>query len=319
MSLHLPIDSICDTAFVTAYCRALESDRVDAHFRDPYARQLAGARGKQCVERFPGGRASSAGCIVRTILIDEFVLAEIRNRGIDGVVNLGAGLDTRPFRLPIPPSLRWYDVDSPEVLHYKAGQLRGCRSGCTYEAVAADVTDPEQFGRFFSRVATTIERLLVLTEGVLIYLTGDQVAGLASDLHRYTTIECWITDLASPNLLQLGQALDFKSESATGVAMRFAPADGHRFFQKYGWQAEEARSCLEEGTRLDRWSLPESAIRDLTREQWELLRMLTTVVKFRRVESTSRQPLDELSREREQIQRVASPDAASHRDKENSC
>lgn len=289
MNVHLPVDSIGDTAFVTAYCRALESDRADAHFRDPYARRLAGSRGQECVEKLPGGTTGSVGCVVRTILVDEFVLQEVRSRAIDGIVNLGAGLDTRPFRLPIPASVRWYDVDSPEVLQYKARQLLGCRPVCAYHSVEADLADPEEVDRFLGRVAANLERVLILTEGVLIYLTSHQVACLASALYRNPAVDCWITDLASPNLLRLGQALDMNAESSRQVTMRFAPADGHHFFRSCGWQAEAVRSCLEEGRRLDRWNLSESVERNLTREQWEVLRTLTTVVKFRRQEPTPRQ------------------------------
>ena len=48
--------------------------------------------------------------IVRTAVIDELILREVE-LGCDVVLNLGAGLDTRPQRLPLPESLRWIEVD----------------------------------------------------------------------------------------------------------------------------------------------------------------------------------------------------------------
>src|SRR2546422_4602991 len=37
--------------------------------------------------------------------------------------NLAAGLDARPYRLPLPSSLRWVEVDFPDVIAYKQEQL----------------------------------------------------------------------------------------------------------------------------------------------------------------------------------------------------
>src|SRR5262245_33651531 len=119
MSTALPVDCVSDTAFVLASLRALESDRGDAHFHDACAEHLAGDRGSALVNRLPGGASSAAGCIVRTCLIDELLMEFVRERQIDAVLNLGAGLDTRPYRLDLPPSMHWTEVDSSEVLDYK--------------------------------------------------------------------------------------------------------------------------------------------------------------------------------------------------------
>src|SRR5438270_14013070 len=105
MSLTLPVESVSDMAFLTAYCRALESDRPDAHFRDPYARMLAGTRGEDLLKRLQGWKATAAGCTVRTCLMDDLILQVIREAAIDMVVNLGAVLDTRPYRMSLPASL----------------------------------------------------------------------------------------------------------------------------------------------------------------------------------------------------------------------
>jgi len=35
------------------------------------------------------------------------------------VVNLAAGLDARPYRMSLPASLQWIEVDLPEILAYK--------------------------------------------------------------------------------------------------------------------------------------------------------------------------------------------------------
>ena len=55
--------------------------------------------------------------------------------GVDLVVNLAAGLDTRPYRMALPPSLRWVEVDLPDILDYKEEILAGAAPACALERV----------------------------------------------------------------------------------------------------------------------------------------------------------------------------------------
>src|SRR5512143_2165352 len=99
----------------------MESERPDALFRDPFARRLAGPEGEHIVATMRQGRSMAWAMIVRTAVFDEVILASVAQRGVTRVVNLAAGLDARPWRLGLPPSLTWVDVDFPDVLAYKAG------------------------------------------------------------------------------------------------------------------------------------------------------------------------------------------------------
>src|SRR5436190_20373323 len=101
-----PIRSVSDTALWVAVYRAMESERTDALFRDPYARRLAGERGQAIVDAMPRGKAMSWPMVVRTAVMDEIVLRCVQ-QGAATVLNLAAGLDARPYRLALPSTLRW--------------------------------------------------------------------------------------------------------------------------------------------------------------------------------------------------------------------
>ena len=92
-----------ESALLTAGWRAMESSRSDALFHDPLATGLAGERGLRIARTCPEGAWVVA---IRTGLIDAFIQSAISS-GIDTVVNLGAGLDTRPYRMHLPSSLHW--------------------------------------------------------------------------------------------------------------------------------------------------------------------------------------------------------------------
>jgi methyltransferase (TIGR00027 family) len=257
MTATVSFKSGFDTSLLTAYFRALETDRPDAHFCDPFARMLAGERGPELVKRLPAPSLTAASCIVRTCVLDELIIQGVAEDGIDTVVNLGAGLDMRPHRLPLPPSLTWIEVDGAEVLAYKKSKLAGCAPTCTLEAQHLDITDADERRRFLDRLCERANRALVLAEGLLTYLTREQVACLASDLRARPQFKWWLTDIVSSTALQLmGSRTETGLAPCPEVRLQFAPEEGADFFQPYGWNAVEFRSYEEESRRLNRWELP---------------------------------------------------------------
>lgn len=246
------IEHISDTARWVAEYRAMETDRPDAIFRDPYARRLSGAHGREIATTMPQGQAAAWAMIVRTAVLDEIILGTIASQNADLVLNLAAGLDARPWRLDLPPALRWVDADLPAILEYKSDVLRGERPSCRYEAITTDLTDAAARAALFTRFGAEAQRALVVTEGLLIYLTSDQVGALARDLYSAENFRWWTTDLASPRLLKMLERHWGPALHAGSAPFRFGPAEGTAFFAPFGWREVSFRSSLEEAHRLHR-------------------------------------------------------------------
>ena len=94
------------------------------------------------------------------------------------VLNLAAGLDARPWRLPLPAGLRWVDVDHPVMIDAKLEVLAGETPRCRYEGVRLDLADTAARRGLFARVGAEATRALVITEGLLVYLPAPAVAEL---------------------------------------------------------------------------------------------------------------------------------------------
>jgi methyltransferase (TIGR00027 family) len=198
------IRNITDTARWVATYRARETERSNALFRDPFARRLAGERGEQIAAATPNVAGSDWPFVIRTYLFDRVITSELA-RGVDTVVNLAAGLDARPYRMTLPPSLTWIEVDLPELLAYKSEALAGERPGCVLERVPLDLANAAERRALFDRIAVRGKKALVVSEGLLIYLDEEQVAALARDLAGPSTFDRWLIDIASPGLLQMMQ------------------------------------------------------------------------------------------------------------------
>jgi methyltransferase (TIGR00027 family) len=244
------LGGVVDTARWVAVYRALESERPDALFRDPYARQLAGTKGEEIVARLPRGRALAWPMIVRTAVMDEILTRTLPQ--VDVVLNLAAGLDTRPWRLELPASLRWFEADLPEMVRYKREALQGESPRCRLESVPVDLSSEPARRDLFARVGGAGERVLVISEGLLVYLAPDDVAGLARDLHNQASFGWWLTDLATPRLIRMLERSWGRTLRASGAPLRFAPAESTAFFEPLGWREAEFRPMFEESIRLKR-------------------------------------------------------------------
>ena len=204
MSLAGPIRNISDTALWVAVYRAQESERADAVFRDPYARKLAGDRGTQIAATMPFAQRHSWSYTARTWLVDQVIEREVQH-GADMVINLAAGLDSRPYRMQLPASLRWIEIDLPDMVNYKQDVLASERPLCTLERVPLDLKDTAGRRALFQRLGDEAKRVVVVSEGLIIYFEADGAAKLARDLAARSSFRYWVTDLTSPALLKMLQ------------------------------------------------------------------------------------------------------------------
>ena len=145
-------ESVGATALAIAAARAAETDSDDPLIVDPFARLFLEAAGDRTWTAFFSGtvpkevadldpelavRMRSGVDYIgsRTKFFDDFFL-NAAEAGVRQAVILGAGLDTRGWRLPWPEGTRVYELDQPKVLDFKRSTLAG--SG------AEPASDPDQ-------------------------------------------------------------------------------------------------------------------------------------------------------------------------------
>ena len=245
------VRNISDTARWAAYFRAQETERPDALFLDPYAERLAGQHGVDIANTLPEGNKHAWAWVARTYLFDHFIAQEL-NQGVDLVLNLAAGLDARPYRMKLPASLRWIEVDLPEILAYKEEILTNEKPTCALERVRLDLSDGNARCALFAGLNQRASKILVLTEGLLIYLSAEEVAAFARDLAAGEHFQRWVMDLSSPGLLKMMQKTAGKHLSRVGAPFRFAPADGPAFFSQHGWEPMEVKGVLKAAAQFKR-------------------------------------------------------------------
>jgi methyltransferase (TIGR00027 family) len=248
LSAHAAINSVTDTALWMAAVRAAEGERADAVFHDPLDAILAGDRGRKIARSFSRMAMIAWGVVLRTSAIDRLIDVALQS-GVDTVLNLGAGLDTRPYRMDLTSQLHWIEVDFSAIVETKNAKLNGYTPVCNLERIAMDLSDRPARHELFAKYAASSDRMLVITEGVISYFSNDEIAILAKELLALPSAAFWIQDFDNAGARKMPRGWEKKLKAAP---FRFRVSNWFEFFKQSGWQPHTTISCAEESKRINR-------------------------------------------------------------------
>lgn len=277
------VTHVTDTAFWVAHFRAKEARRPAPVFRDSLASLLCGNRGRQIARSIPRAAMVEWGTVVRTSAIDQLI-DELLPSGVDTVLNLGAGLDTRPYRMNLPAELRWIEVDFPKLVDLKNAKLAEHKPVCRLERIGMDLLDRPSRNEIFARFGAASKNVLVITEGFISYFSNYEISNLAGDLRAIPSIRSWIQDFDNSPKRRLPSGWAKKLQAAPFL---FEATDWFGFFEKYGWKALKTITTAEESRRIGRpypWDLPYGLLlRALPKEMSQRILSLSGVVLMQRL------------------------------------
>ena len=255
-SNQLPVKNVSHTAWLVAAFRAQESERPDAHFNDNLAQKLLGGLENEYLSRFSEQVKSDNWILtVRTCQIDQLILTAIQN-GVTTILNLGAGLDTRPYRLPLPSALRWVEADFPELIAYKNKTLQDERPNCHLERIPVDLSNSEARDEILKRLDKQSTSTLVLTEGLLGYLTEPNVVELAKELASMRSCEYWLMDVFNRSFFEITKNSwrdDLGKVQEGDVKLHFIPENTASFLEPFGWHLKKFLSFGKGASELKRF------------------------------------------------------------------
>ncbi len=184
-------DLVSRSSRMMAAVRAIETQRPDALFQDPLAVKLAGD--DMIAEIAPSAQAYEDNgtpiVIVRTRFFDDFLLKEAAS--IRQVVILGAGMDTRAFRLPWQSDTHVYELDRPEVLRYKASVLGNLKTQCHRYSIEVDLREPWAEKLLDAGYQKEIPSVWLM-EGFVYYLSENEVHSLLNRITRLSASQSWL-------------------------------------------------------------------------------------------------------------------------------
>jgi methyltransferase (TIGR00027 family) len=245
------------TALAVAAGRAVETSRTGALILDPFAAALVEAAHSHVdlptawpahPEDAPPFQQplllASIYLGMRTRFIDDFLTSDPQTAQ---TVILGAGLDTRPYRLAWPAGARVIEIDHANVLEFKASVMAGLSAEptCKLVSVATDLSlpwrEPLLAAGFEPQEPTTwvLEGLLPYLDAAAQLAVLEEVAALSASGSR-VVIERAVP-LPKTDDLE-GKLRDFSLQ--TGLSMsellaRADPPDPVELVESAGWRCSE--------------------------------------------------------------------------------
>jgi methyltransferase (TIGR00027 family) len=252
------LEGVAQTARWTAAARARESRRPDRLFDDPLSELLAGEDGERLLRHFHTSRAADEGnpfLPIRTRWFDDF-LAQGWADGIRQVVGIGAGLDTRSFRLSWPEDIQVFEVDQESVLAYKEKILAkaGAESRCGRRTVGAELGD-DWGAKLLDAGFDPSVRTAWFGEGVLFYLpeplarrTLETAAGLSAPGSRIAV------DLIGTGIYRFPYMREFMRRlEAAGSPWQSATDTPGDFVAETGWRPLVVTEAGRPDANYGRW------------------------------------------------------------------
>lgn len=190
MSISEPV---ARTAFYCCVIRADDARQAHPVCGDTYAERFVDDTIRRDLAPLLSLAPPAASNVARHRIIDDLVREHLAAHPNARIVLLGAGFDTRAFRIA---GGRWFELDDPPLLAFKEQRLPAAQatSPLTRIPVAFDREPPD---RFLAPLGGDDEALVIL-EGVSMYLSDRALGDLAGALARLLPRATLVCDLMSP-------------------------------------------------------------------------------------------------------------------------
>lgn len=248
--------TLASTARWTAAVRALESEREDRLFTDPWAADLAGEEGAAWLaQRSPD---SVLPIVLRTRFFDDFLHRIAAQDAIRQIVLLAAGLDTRAFRLAWPAGMQLFELDQPDVLQHKERVLRsaGAMPACERRIIDVDLTSAWQTALLQAGFDPDRPSGWLL-EGFLFYLPNEHITHILDEVSDLTAPSSWLGfDIINSAVLTFLWTRPWvEMQASYGAPWTGTLDDPAAFLDALGWKVVLSQAGQPEANH-DRWKLP---------------------------------------------------------------
>jgi methyltransferase (TIGR00027 family) len=248
--------------FVAAV-RARENERSNPLFKDQLSSMLAGSEGLAWLsasEASPDSnyhRDSFPYLEVRTRYFDDWTQEAVRECKAKQLVLLGAGMDTRAFRLHWPEGLRFWEIDTPELFALKEARLQsaGVRLGLERITVEADLTTGDWVKLLLDSGFRKNRPTVWLAEGLFQYLAAADVEQILQGTASISAAGSRFgSEIISEDSLQRRSnrtALQLRKDH--GTPWVFGTNNPEKLFLSHGWKVDGKVSALSAAAAVGRW------------------------------------------------------------------
>jgi O-methyltransferase involved in polyketide biosynthesis len=246
----MELTAIENTAWLTVYCRYLQSKKKNGYLKDPVSEWLVeNIQTPSFKNRIR--KSVLTGVPARTAVIDELITKELVKARLQQAsrtyIAIGSGLDARweRFRHEIGTTINdYYEVDFKSILEYKRDIISGSPYKDLYSRIipiAANVKNglPDELPAIASPA-------LVVLEGIMMYLTSEEQIRLLTAIRKKAPNAVVITDVYNSYAATTANKNNKRSTGSEQVQFAIAPEDPVQLYKEHGWHIPYAASLIRE-------------------------------------------------------------------------
>jgi len=225
------------TSLITAAARHAELSFPEPLIQDPYAGSLAGEEGLEAFQQAIKSDPEMAFIVsLRHRWFDDYILESVYQHHIEQIIILGAGMDTRAWRMKFPKNVTIIEVDLPEVLEYKNRILEDEIPSCNRICVGLDFENTSSFEKIKIDESKPV---LWVAEGFVYYLSDDTLQELMKYIQKHSPPRSrLIIDLSSQDVLKFESVstnIEALEKDFRAQLLNLVSGDPKRLFERYGF------------------------------------------------------------------------------------
>lgn len=251
---------ISNTAFYCCGVRMQDAARPKPICGDNFAKAFMDERGLAILEKFKDEKYPSISSAVRHRIIDDMLRAWLGEDPRLTVIIIGAGFDSRAFRLP---GGSWIEVDEPQVIEYKNARLAAAAAPNPLTRIPIDFANESLEAKLAPYAGR--DPVAIVIEGVFMYLADDTTVDLLRSLQRLFPRHRLVCDLMTRRFFEKYSRTLYERIQELGASfakLRDAPAE---LFIANGYRILTARSIVAAALRFTGVPIPEFLAKTLLR------------------------------------------------------
>jgi len=221
------MNPISNTAFYCCGVRMQDAELTPSLCNDHFAKRFMDAHGIQIFEPFKSEIRANISNTLRCHMIDEAIRSSLSENVDSLVITIGAGFDTRPYRLN---GGTWVELDEAQIIEYKNEKLPiiECKNKLTRIAIDfSNETITEKLASFKRNMP-----VIIVIEGVFMYLEEKTIANTLRQLQQLFPQHVLLCDLMTRKFFEKFAASVHSKLISAGAQFTARPEDPAEIFIK---------------------------------------------------------------------------------------
>lgn len=253
---------VSKTAYYCCGVRMMDAASLKPIVNDTFAKTLMGEEGLQYWEVFKNQKNPNGSNVARCYLIDTWVKEQLSINPDTTVILIGAGLDSRAFRLS---SGNWIELDEPGIIEYKNEKLPIAQCKNSLHRISIDF-EKEKLSDKLAPFRTD-SKVLIIIEGVLMYLKLEQKMELFRTITALFPKQILLCDLMNELFFtRLGNKGIYDELKKSGAEFQDLQKDPAQTILNFGYKLESMKSNVITATDFGLMTIPRFIVKFLMKK-----------------------------------------------------